>query len=126
MGEESLVLEAPSEEVVVIDEVSQLAEKLDFLDIQVLRKFYITGKRFPFDTQPHCFPILYQEMKTNQKIRVGLEGLRKRLDGLVRLGLLEKIKHSNPVSYSPLVERGVFVRGVITKFFLINGLIDFL
>jgi hypothetical protein len=114
------------EEIGELVEVSMLAERLDFLDVQVLRKFYMNGKDFPFDTQPHCFPILYREMKTTQKIKIGSEGLRKRLDVLVGIGLLEKIKGSNPISYSPIIGKSGFVRGVITKFFLINGLMKFL
>lgn len=108
------------------DGVSSLAEKLDFLDIQLLRKFYMVEKKHPFDSQPQCFPILYQEMKTCHKIKIGVEGLRKRLDNLVGLGLLEKIKHSNPCNYSPVNEKEAFVKGTIMKFFLINGLSNFL
>lgn len=114
------------EEIGELVEVSMLAERLDFLDIQILRKFYMNGKEFPFDTQPHCFPILYREMKTTQKIKIGSEGLRKRLDALVAVGLLEKIRGANPISYSPIIGKSVFVRGVITKFFLVNGLMKFL
>lgn len=109
-----------------LDEIVSLVERVDFLDVQLLRKFYMCGKEFPFDTQPHCFPILYREMKTVQKIKIGSEGLRKRLDALVILGLLEKFAGANPVSYSPIIGKVGFVRGVITKFFLINGLMNFL
>lgn len=126
MTETVAFLEEPTKETISVDGVSRLAEKLDFLDVQILRKFYMCRGDFPFDTQPYCFPILYQEMKTAQQTKIGLEGLRKRLDALVGLGLLEKVKHSNPVSYSPLIERCGFVRGVITKFFLINGIVNFL
>jgi len=108
------------------EEISNLVERLDFLDIQLLRKFYMSGKEYPFDTQPHCFPILYQEMKTVHKIKIGLEGLRKRLDALVKLDLLEKVRRSNPVSYSPIMGKSFLVHEVITKFFLINGLTRFL
>ena len=103
-----------------------LAEKLDFLDIQLLRKFYMNGKEHPLDLQPYCFPILYSEMKVNHKIKIGVEALRKRLNNMVRLDLLEKIKHSNPTNYGPLVDKSYFVRAVITKFFVINGLTKFL
>ncbi len=103
-----------------------LAERLDFLDIQLLRKFYMNGKNHPFDLQPYCFPMLYIEMKVNHKIKIGLEALRKRLNNLVKIGLLEKIHHSNPTNYSPLGDKTYFVRAVITKFFLINGLTKFL
>lgn len=110
----------------IVDEISQLAERLDFLDIQILRKFYITNKPFPNDTKPWCFPLLYKEMKTKHKMKLGLEGFRKRLDNLVKLGFLVKIKHSNPVNYMPIEEKRRFVRLIITKFFLIHGLDKFL
>lgn len=109
-----------------LDECLKLAERLDFIDIQILRKFYMTGKEFPNDTQPYCFPLLYKEMKTTHHLKIGLEALRKRLNNLAKLGLLAKIKHSNPTSYGPIKEREVFVRAVILRFFLISGLTKFL
>lgn len=109
-----------------LDDVLAFAEKLDFLDIQVLRKFYMTGGEFPYDTQPFCFPILFREMKITHHLKISLEALRKRLDNLVRFGLLEKIKLSNPANYSPVQSKERFARAVITKFFLINGLTKFL
>ncbi|MBI2542912.1 MAG: hypothetical protein HYW24_01880 [Candidatus Aenigmarchaeota archaeon] len=109
-----------------IEDIISLAERLDFLDIQLLRKFYMTGKEHPFDCQPHCFPILYKEMKTSHKLKIGMEALRKRLNNLVVLGLLEKITHSNPTNYGPMRDKVPFVKGIISKFFVINGLIKFL
>jgi len=126
MEQETLLQQQILEQNKHIKEITTLAERLDLLDIQLLRKFYMCGKEFPFDTQPFCFPILYHEMKTTQKIKIGLEGLRKRLDALVLLGLLEKIKGSNPISYSPIIDKSLFVRGVVTKFLLTNGLMSFL
>jgi hypothetical protein len=106
--------------------INDLVERLDFLDIQILRKFYTTGKDFPLDTQPYCFPILYKEMKEVHHLKIGLEALRKRLDVLVRVGLLGKVGSSNPTNYIPAKEKEQFVRAVIMKFFLINGLTKFL
>lgn len=103
-----------------------LAERLDFLDVQLLRKFYMNGKEQPFDLHPYCFPLLFSEMKVNHKIKIGIEALRKRLNNLVKLGLLEKIRHSNPTNYGPFADKSNFVRAVITKFFVINGLTKFL
>ncbi len=114
------------ETTTIVDRAIELAERLDFLDIQILRKFYMTGKDFPYDCQPHCFPILYREMRTVNKLKIGVEGFRKRLERLVGSGMLLKIKHSNPVSYEPLRDKDLFVKAVITKFFLINGLTKFL
>lgn len=104
----------------------QLAEKMDITDIQILRKFYTTGKEFPFDTQPYCFPILFKEMKETNNLKIGLEGLRKRLDVLAKLGLVVKIKGSNPTNYGPVSGKEQFVRAAIIKFFIINGLTKFL
>ena len=107
-------------------DVLDVVERLDFLDIQILRKFYMTGKQFPYDTQPYCFPVLYKEMKTGRQLKVGLEALRKRLASLIELGLLEKINSANPTGYSPINGKTEVVKAVITKFFLVNGLNKFL
>jgi hypothetical protein len=106
--------------------VLELAEKLDFLDVQILRKFYTTGKDFPFDTQPHCFPILFKELKTTNNLKIGIEALRKRLDNLVKFGFLVKIRGSNPTNYGPVQGKEQLIRATIMKFFLINGLTKFL
>jgi len=110
----------------VLDESLKWAEKLDFLDIQILRKFYMTGKKFPLDTQPFCFPMLYKEMKESHHLKIGREALRKRLGNLVRTGFLLKVKQSNPTSYFPVKGTEQLVNATITKFFLMHGLTKFL
>jgi len=115
-------LETKDIETVLIEFV----ERLDFLDVQLLRKFYSTGKEFPLDTQPHCFPILFKEMRDNNHLQIGAEALRKRLDNLVRVSLLAKIKNSNPTNYTPIAGKEQLVRAMIMKFFLIHGLTKFL
>lgn len=107
-------------------ELDALVERLDFLDIQILRKFYMTGESYPFNSQPYCFPILYMEMKKSKQINIGMEALRKRLNGLVKLGLLEKIKHSNPTNYTPVQGKEEMVKSIINRFLLIHGLPKFL
>ncbi len=102
-----------------------LADKLDFLDVQILRKFYVTGKEFPMDTQPYCFPILYKEMKDSNRLKICREAFRKRLDNLVGVGFLEKMTGSNPINYEPVSGKEKIIRAVITKFFLIHGLTKF-
>ena len=103
-----------------------LAERLDFLDIQILRKFYITGKDYPFDCQPFCFPLFYSEMKTIHRLKITIDALRKRVNNLVKLGLLIKVKHSNPMNYEPIRDKIMFIKAVVAKFFVINGLTKFL
>lgn len=106
--------------------VSEFAEKLDFLDIQLLRKFYVTNSPFPYDTQPYCFPLLFKEMREVHKIKIGSEALRKRLDNLTKVGLIDKIRNSNPANYSPVRGRENFVRATIAKFFMLSGLQKYL
>lgn len=115
-------IEARGLETVLVDFV----DRLDFLDVQLLRKFYATGKDFPLDTQPHCFPILFKEMKDAHHLQIGAEALRKRLDNLVRVGLLDKIKNSNPTNYIPIIGKEQLIRAMIMKFFLMHGLTKFL
>jgi hypothetical protein len=104
----------------------EFVERLDFLDVQLLRKFYSTGKQFPLDTQPHCFPILFKEMRDSNHLQIGAEALRKRLDNLVRVNFLGKIQNSNPTNYIPIAGKEQLIRAMIMKFFLIHGLTKFL
>jgi hypothetical protein len=100
----------------------EIAERLDFLDIQILRKFYMAPK----GPTPYCFPIFYKEMRDSHRLKIGREALRKRLNNLVKVGFLEKIKHSNPANYGPVREKQELVVAIITKFFAIQGLTKFL
>lgn len=104
------------------DFVFALAEKIDFINIQILRKFYATGLPFPNDTQPHVFSMLYMDMRSTARITIGLEAFRKRLDYLASVGLVGKVVKSNPASYYPV--RGIeqSVRAVITRFMMNHGL----
>jgi hypothetical protein len=78
------------------------------------------------DSQPYCFPILFREMKKNGQIKIGVEGFRKRLNNLERVGLLKKIKHSNPTIYLPVDDNKEVVRAIVKRFFFVNGLEKFL
>jgi len=64
-------------------------------------------------------------MREVHKIKIGTEALRKRLDNLARLGLLLKIRNSNPANYSPVRGKEMFVRAIIAKFFMVSGLQNF-
>jgi hypothetical protein len=108
-----------------VEKVAIFVENLDFLDILILRKFFSVGEKFPKDTKTYCFPILYEEMKRMNNLKIGREAFRKRLDNLVRLGLLEKIRNSNPTCYLPVKGVEDLVKVIITKFFLMHGLMKF-
>ena len=105
------------------DLISSLAERLDFINIQILRKFYQTNKSFPNDTQPYCFSVLFMEMKSFHKIKIGQEALRKRLDNLVSMKIVKKIGRTNPANYFPIEERKRLIRAVINRFMENNELI---
>ena len=107
-------------------ELLSFIDRLDLVDVIVLKKFYATGRAFPFDTQPYCFPILFKEMKENNNLKIGTEALRKRLDILAESKLLEKVNNSNPTNYFPINGKENFVRLLLTKFFVLNGLTKFL
>jgi hypothetical protein len=104
------------------DPILSLAEALDFVNIQILRKFYATGQAFPNDTQPHVFSVLYMEMKNFSKIQIGLEAFRKRLDSLTKMGLLKKVNRSSPACYQPIKGIEASIRAVIKRFLVNNGL----
>ena len=101
--------------------LNKIVERLDFYDILILKKFYLTEKKFPNDVQAYCFPILYKELQTQNSFKLTQEALRKRLKVLIKLGLLEKIKGTNPSLYLPVREKENFVRNLIKKFFSIYG-----
>lgn len=104
------------------DIIFSFAERLDFINIQILRKFYMTGREFPNDTQPHCFSVLYMEMKNNNKIRIGSEAFRKRLDKLVAMKLIKKVGRSNPANYFPVEGLEQTVRAIVSRFMINNSL----
>jgi len=106
----------------IVDKIMGFAETLDFINIQILRKFYATGLAFPNDTQPHVFSLLYMDMKNVHRIPIGMEALRKRVDFLVSVGLLEKVERSNPASYHPVKGLEQSVRAVIKRFMMNHGL----
>ncbi|MBU5682718.1 MAG: hypothetical protein QXW04_01675 [Candidatus Aenigmatarchaeota archaeon] len=97
--------------------IRQILERIDFIDVLILKKFYLTGKEFPGDTQPYCLPFLHSELKIQHQISLTLEGLRKRLNTLVKLGLLKKIDRTNPVVYFPKEDMKDIARRIIFKFF---------
>ena len=61
-------------------------------------------------------------MKETYRLKIGVEALRKRLIGLVKLGFLIKLGRTNPANYAPVRGKEDVVRAVIMKFFVINGI----
>jgi|YelNatPaOPRAMG01_1025707.scaffolds.fasta_scaffold01259_32 hypothetical protein len=108
-----------------LEDIISIVDRLDFTDIQIIRKFYLL-KSGCFNSQPYCFPILYKEMKNSGQIKMGVEGFRKRLENLVRIGFLKKVKRSNPTIYLPVEENKEIVLAVIKRFFFVNGLEQYL
>lgn len=109
-----------------LKDVNELAERLDFMDVIILKKFYLSNKDSLSNTTPYCFPILFKEMKDLHKMKIGIEALRKRLKVLTDVGLLVKVSRSNPSTYLPSAGKELFVKAVITKFFLLSGITKFM
>lgn len=105
-----------------VNTILELSDILDITDVQILRRFYVTNEEFPNDTQPFCFPVLFMEMKIKNNLKIGMEALRKRIDNLVRRGLLEKVNNSNPTNYFPVRGKENLIRAAIARFFVLNGI----
>ncbi len=112
------------EEKTDVLKISTIIDKLDLLDLSILRKFYVAGKE-PFDIKPYCLPVLYSEMKKNG-LKICRRSFEYRLKKLVKLGLLKKVERTNPSIYEPMFEIKTFVRKLIFLVLAKNGLDQFL
>lgn len=83
---------------------------LDFTDMQILRVFYNPCR-------PWLQPVLYRRLKRASWIKMGVEGFRKRLQRLVKKGLL-KCMGSNPSVYTPKYRAKEAVLGAIDDWFM--------
>lgn len=104
----------------------EVVERLDKIDILILRKFYFTNKEFPNDMQVYCFPILIKELKEIHNIKLTTDALRKRIEKLCKINLLEKVEKSNPAIYLPLESKKEMVENLIKMFISYSGLENFL
>jgi len=102
MGEQYERVE--QQEVLPVVDVAGLAERLDRIDILLLRKFYHTGQPYPDDTSCHILRLLVDSVHRSRGplARLSYGAIRYRLDNLVALGLLGKVHRSNPAAYMPL------------------------
>lgn len=80
--------------------VSSIFLNFDVIMIKILQKFYFNDKTFPTDTT--CFYVqqLFSELKSDG-LQINLETLRKRLESLVKLGLIDKVE-TYPRIYMPV------------------------
>ena len=108
----------PSELLIPQIEVDKLAARLDKTDIMLLRYFYVTGKPFPDDTTGYVLKILVDKYKVGHGTGKDLSysALRKRLENLRALGLVEKIPRTNPAIYNPIDIIANDIRRMILKF----------
>ena len=78
-----------------------LVERLDKLDVLILKKFYVTNEEFPSDIKLYAFPILFKELKEIHNIKLTEDAIRKRLKKLCEIGLITQVKNSNPSIFLP-------------------------
>jgi len=81
-------------------EISSLLSHFDVITVRVLQKFYKTGDKFPNDVNCYYVSQLHAELM-REGLKIEIETLRKRLDVLVKLGFLEKVK-TYPRLYMPV------------------------
>ncbi|MEM3393832.1 MAG: hypothetical protein QXY79_02185 [Candidatus Methanomethylicia archaeon] len=93
-------------------ELSSIFLNFDIIMIRILQKFYFNGNKFPNDTTCYYVQQLFSELRSDG-LQINLETLRKRLDTLVKLNLIEKVD-TYPRIYMPVrdIER---VRELILK-----------
>jgi len=108
----SLVNVATEQGIVSKKEISSIFLNFDVIMIKILQKFYFNEKVFPADTT--CFYVqqLFSDLRSDG-LQINLETLRKRLESLVKLKLIEKVD-TYPRIYVPVrdVEK---VRELLTK-----------
>ncbi|MEM5879451.1 MAG: hypothetical protein QXU74_03095 [Candidatus Aenigmatarchaeota archaeon] len=93
-------------------ELTSIFLNFDIVTIRVLQKFYFNNEEFPNDINSYYIQQLFSELKS-EGLQINLETLRKRLESLVKLNLIEKVE-TYPRIYMPVkdVER---VRNLLMK-----------
>ena len=84
----------------ILEELNSFILHLDIIMIRILQKFYKSGLSFPSDTSCYYVQQLQTELK-REGLKIELETLRKRLDTLVKIRLLEKVG-TYPRIYMPI------------------------
>lgn len=109
--------------VLSIDEVleSFMRMQAKIFDMSVLKKFYDTNKKHPYDTCPWCLPILYELMTKQFELTITPEGFRRRLKKLERYGLIKKIPRTCPSVYEPIQDIKHNVRRAIILWLVKRG-----
>lgn len=99
-------------------EISSIFLNFDVVMIKILQKFYFGEKSFPADTT--CFYVqqLFSELRSDG-LQINLETLRKRLESLVKLNLIDKVE-TYPRIYVPVrdTERVRELLEMVKKIFL--------
>lgn len=103
--EGSLVNVFVQEDVESKKEISSIFLNFDVVMIKILQKFYFNDNAFPNDTSCYYIQRLFSELRSDG-LEINLETLRKRLESLVKLNLIEKVE-TYPRIYMPVrdVER---------------------
>ncbi|MEM7826287.1 MAG: hypothetical protein QW451_01485 [Candidatus Aenigmatarchaeota archaeon] len=81
-------------------EISSIFLNFDIITLKILHKFYFNDTKFPNDTNCYYLQQLFSELKS-EGFTINSETLRKRLETLVKLKLIEKID-TYPRIYMPV------------------------
>jgi len=96
-----------------------IATRLDRVDVLLLRRFYITGRPGIDSTQPHVLRVLVNTIRRTGcpvEKRLSYSAIRRRLENLACMGVLETVPHSNPKAYLPVEHLAIDIRKAILSF----------
>jgi len=88
-----------------------LLDRLDSIDVRVLKKFYMAGPK-PYDVSPYVQVTITNELRKSGVV-LSIRAVALRLNKLVDLGLLAESR-TTPKVYIPKEELKTFVRKLIT------------
>ena len=100
MNKQESVVDISLEEVGSKKEISSIFLNFDVIMIRILQKFYFNDSNFPNDTACYYVQQLFSELRS-EGLQINLETLRKRLESLVKLNLIEKVE-TYPRIYTPV------------------------
>ena len=99
-------------------DAAALAQRLDRLDVLLLREFYVAGDPCRMETTPYVLGVLVDKLRRGKGPlgRRSYTTIRRRLEHLAGLGLIKRIPQTNPAAYWPVDWAAPAVRKIITLF----------
>ncbi|MEM5852880.1 MAG: hypothetical protein QXS37_00680 [Candidatus Aenigmatarchaeota archaeon] len=98
--QDSLINISVQQNIELKKELASIFLNFDVIMIKILQKFYFNGENFPNDVNSYYLQQLFSELRS-EGLQINVETLRKRLESLVKLGLIDKV-NTYPRIYAPV------------------------